>query len=190
MQSAGHTRGHSLARSLACLLACLLARDGRESKRRTVETGGKQRVIEKRAPGMWVTFNLLQREKTWRRKNIDNWKVFSFAEMRAATTAPGPFLIRFFFPAPHIRPTPPHYSPLAPFAFFRRSSITSNFLFLPFPALDHYARVSEIKLIFWRFGDCEFSVRSVCFRRYGTATNPSPLTLLPSSSPFPKVQRG
>lgn len=102
-----------------------LARDGRESKRRTVETGGKQRVIEKRAPGMWVTFNLLQREKTWRRKNIDNWKVFSFAskpEMRG--DGPGPVFDKVFF-------TP------SPALFF---SLIHNvkFSFSPFPAFDHY----------------------------------------------------
>ena len=70
---------------------------GVESKRRTVETGGKQRVIEKRAPGMWVTFNLLQREKTRRRKNIDNWKVFSFAGRSEMRNDLGPVFDKVFF---------------------------------------------------------------------------------------------
>jgi len=91
-----------------------------ESKRRTVETGGKQRVIEKRAPGMWVTFNLLQREKTRRRKNIDNWKVFSFAGRSEMRNDLGPVFDKVFFV-------------LFP-VFFCPSSIPSNFLSL-FPAL-------------------------------------------------------
>lgn len=79
----------------------------RESKRRTVETGGKQRVIEKRAPGMWVTFNLLQREKTRWRKNIDNWKVFSFAGRPEMRDDLGPVFDKVFF-VPSLFPLPPH----------------------------------------------------------------------------------
>jgi len=60
-------------------------------------------------------------------KNIDNWKVFSFAgkpEMRRAATAPGPFSISFF--SPPSEPSPP--SPL-----FVPHPVTSGFLFLAFP---------------------------------------------------------
>lgn len=74
---------------------------------------------------MWVTFNLLQREKTRRRKNIDNWKVFSYArgssaEMRARATTT--FSIRFFSLHP-----PPSYSRL-----YFLSFVTSNFSSFPF----------------------------------------------------------
>lgn len=107
---------------------------GVESKRRTVETGGKQRVIEKRAPGMWVTFNLLQREKTRRRKNIDNWKVFSFAGRSEMRNDLGPVFDKVFFV-------------LFPVFFVPHPYRRIFFLFFP-RSLDHYIRVSEIKLIF------------------------------------------
>lgn len=111
---------------------------GVESKRRTVETGGKQRVIEKRAPGMWVTFNLLQREKTRRRKNIDNWKVFSFAGRSEMRNDLGPVFDKVFFVlSPAFFFVPPSLRP------YRRIFL----LFFP-RSLDHYIRVSEIKLIF------------------------------------------
>ena len=106
---------------------------GVESKRRTVETGGKQRVIEKRAPGMWVTFNLLQREKTRRRKYIDNWKVFSFAGRSEMRNDLGPVFDKVFFVLFPVFFCPSYHRIF--FLFFQRS-------------LDHYIRVSEIKLIF------------------------------------------